>query len=58
MLVMEVPKLIENIVNNTLTGHIQSLLSMPQIEHLSIALLGLQKYYKYLRDAKNKEFKV
>lgn len=39
-------------------GHVQSMLSMPQVGHLSLGIVGLQSYYKYLKDGRNGEFKV
>ncbi|CAG9772618.1 unnamed protein product [Ceutorhynchus assimilis] len=58
MIIIDLPEFIQHIADNTITAHIQSLFSISQIEHLSIAILGLQRYYKYLRDDKNREFKA
>ncbi|KAH1012513.1 crossover junction endonuclease EME1 isoform X1 [Dendroctonus ponderosae] len=57
MLIIEVAEFIEHISNNTLTAHIQSLLILPEIEHLTIAVMGLRSYYKYLDSQRNKDFK-
>ncbi|XP_066252472.1 crossover junction endonuclease EME1 [Euwallacea similis] len=55
--VIELPELLELISQDTLIGHIQSLQSMPGIEHLSVAILGLQKYYNTLRTEQNRNLK-
>ncbi|XP_050293506.1 crossover junction endonuclease EME1 [Anthonomus grandis grandis] len=58
LLIMDTPDFINHIANDTLIAHIQSLIHMPQIEHLTVAILGLPRYYKYLRNEKNRDFKA
>lgn len=58
MLIIEVAEFIEHVSNNTLTAHIQSFLNLPEIEHLTIAVMKLRSYYKYLDNQRNTDFKV
>ncbi|XP_066146323.1 crossover junction endonuclease EME1 [Euwallacea fornicatus] len=55
--VIELPELLKLISQDSLIGYIHSLQSMPEIEHLSVAILGLQKYYNTLRNEKNRNRK-
>ncbi|KAL1510023.1 hypothetical protein ABEB36_004679 [Hypothenemus hampei] len=50
LLIMEISQFLEHIEENTLTGYIQSLLILPDFQHLSLAILELPQYYRYMRD--------
>ncbi|XP_060527288.1 crossover junction endonuclease EME1 isoform X2 [Cylas formicarius] len=58
LLVLDLSEFLELVVDRTLVGHVHSLLALPNIRHVTIAVLNLDKYYSQLKAEQNREFKA
>ncbi|XP_030755732.1 probable crossover junction endonuclease EME2 [Sitophilus oryzae] len=58
LFVIEIPEFVKHVVQKTLIVLIQSFMTLPEVNHLTIALLGLPRFFNYLKNERNREFKA